>query len=252
MFDCNRAQLRVNATPSLAHRWRSRLSEVARACLPQSCALCAAPSSALVCADCASGLATIGTGCPVCALPLGHGIRCGRCLAHPPAYDRTVAAFVYAFPLDRLVQSYKYRGRLACADWFARTMLERRDGAPAADAIVAVPLSPSRQRARGFNQALEIARVLSRHTGIPLDGDAIVRMRDTPPQADLPWRDRARNVRDAFACTRSLAGMRMLLVDDVMTTGASLDEVARTLKRAGAAYVENWLVARTLPPAGDA
>ena len=206
----------------------------------------------LVCRNCASSLATIGAGCPVCALPLAQAARCGRCIAHPPAYDRTVAAFVYAFPLDRLVQSYKYRGRLACADWFARTMLERRAGAPDADAIVAVPLSPSRQRERGFNQALEIARVLARDTGIALDAGAIVRTRDTPPQADLPWRDREQNVRDAFACKRSLSGKRVLVVDDGMTTGASLDEVARTLKRAGALHVENWLVARTLPPAGAA
>lgn len=118
--------------------------------------------------------------------------------------------------------------------------------------MVAVPLSARRQRERGFNQALEIARVLARRTGIPLDARAIVRTRDTPPQADLPWRERAMNVRDAFECLRPLAGLRVLVVDDVMTTGASLDELARTLKRAGAAHVENWLVARTPPPGADA
>jgi ComF family protein len=202
----------------------------------------------LVCAACTASLATIGAGCPVCALPLAQRGPCGRCLGHPPAFDRTIAAFVYAYPLDRLVQSYKYRGLLAYADWFANAMLERCDEQPVADVVVAVPLSAGRQRERGFNQALEIARALARRSRIALAAEAIVRTRDTPAQAGLPWRERARNVRDAFACIRPLTGMRVLVVDDVMTTGASLDEVARTLKRAGALHVENRLVARTLPP----
>ena len=101
-----------------------------------------------------------------------------------------------------------------------------------------------------LNQALEIARPLARRTGIPLLSGAVIRLRETPPQASLPWADRATNIRGAFACTTELTGLRALVVDDVMTTGASLDEFARTLKRAGAASVENWVVARTPPPGG--
>lgn len=167
---------------------------------------------------------------------------------HPPAFERTDAPFLYAFPLDRLIQAYKYQGLLACARWFAAAMLSSRPDDARADLLVAMPLAPSRQRERGFNQSLEIARRLSGETGIALSPGAVVRVRDTRPQADLPWDDRSRNVRGAFEATTDLAGKSVIVVDDVMTTGASLDELARTLKRAGAARVENWLVARTPAP----
>ncbi|MEO8134433.1 MAG: ComF family protein, partial [Betaproteobacteria bacterium] len=149
-----------------------------------------------------------------------------------------------------LIQDYKYHGALAYAAWFAEAMLARYPAVPCADLIAAVPLARLRQRERGFNQALEIARHLSRRTGIRLATDLVVRVRETPPQASLPRRERGHNIRDAFACATDLRGMHVLAVDDVMTTGASLEEFARTLKRAGAASVENWLVARALPPSG--
>ncbi|MEO7760924.1 MAG: ComF family protein, partial [Casimicrobiaceae bacterium] len=231
---------------SFAHGWRTRLAGVAHSALPQACALCAiASGTSLVCADCARSLPPPGACCPACALPLVGGSRCGRCLAHPPVYDRSVAAFVYAFPLDELIQSYKYQGMLACADWFADAMFERRESHPAADVMVAMPLSRSRQRERGFNQSLEIAKPLARRLGIRLAAAAVTRERDTPPQASLPWRERTANVRGAFACHEDFSGRRVLVVDDVMTTGASVDELAHTLKRAGACHVENWLLART-------
>jgi ComF family protein len=236
---------------SMARGWRERVVGMLRTTLPQTCALCAAPTgTALICAACAGALPRLPQACPRCALPSGDGNLCGQCLAHPPAFDRSFAAFVYAFPLDRLVQSFKYRGTLAYAGWFAQAMLERRAEPPAADVLVPVPLARGRQRERGFNQALEIARPLSRWTGIPLAPAAARRVRDTPPQAALPWSERAQNIRGAFECAVDLTGRRVMVIDDVMTTGASLDEFAGTLKRAGAASVENWLIARTLPPAG--
>ena len=220
-----------------------------RTTLPQCCALCAAPSgTALICAACTAAMPWQPPACPRCALPSTHGGTCGHCLCDPPAFDRSQAAFVYAFPLDRLVQSFKYHGALAYAGWFAEAMLERRAQPPAGDVLIPVPLAHARQRDRGFNQALELARPLARRTGIPLAADAAARIRDTPPQASLPWAERARNIRGAFTCSIPLAGQHVVVVDDVMTTGASLEEFARTLKRAGAASVENWLVARTPPP----
>jgi len=249
----------LNPTPSAAPGFRGRLRDrllgFAHKALPQTCALCAMPcATSLLCAGCAAALPRMGPACPVCALPSTRGEPCGRCLAHLPAYDRTTAAFIYAYPLDQLVQSYKYRGMLACAGWFAGAMLESRAAPPIADAMVAVPLAKSRQRERGFNQALEIAKFLARHTGIPLLAAAVERTHDTPPQASLPWRDRAGNVRGAYACAQpdKISGRRLLVVDDVMTTGASLEELAKTLKRAGAVHLENWLIARTLPPSDPA
>ena len=239
---------------TMAHGWRDRIVGMVRSALPQACALCAAPTgTALICAACAGLLPRVPQSCPRCALPstqnsAQHGQVCGQCLADPPAFDRSQAAFVYAFPLDRLVQAFKYHGTLAFADWFAQAMLERRTGRADADVLIPVPLARGRQQERGFNQALEIAKPLSRWTGIPLLADAAIRVRDTPPQASLPWSERAQNIRGAFACDVVLTGKKVIVIDDVMTTGASLEEFAKTLKRAGAASVENWLIARTLPP----
>jgi ComF family protein len=189
----------------------------------------------------------------VCALPTPSGAVCGQCLAHPPPFDATLAAFAYAFPVDRLMHAFKYHGRVALAEWGAAAI--RAERATRANALpqrlIAVPLSRERQRQRGYNQAHEIARVLGRELSIPLVRGGVRRDRSAPPQAALPWSERAKNVRGAFACELDLKGLTVAAIDDVMTTGASLAELARTLKRAGATRVENWVVARTLPPGMD-
>ena len=221
-----------------------------RALLPQSCYLCAAPSrSALLCRACHATLPRLSaTGCPLCALPTRDGSVCGRCLQRTPAFDATVAVHPYAFPVDELVQALKYGGRLALAEWAAEGLCAALSGRdPAPEILIAMPLSPARQRERGYNQAREIARILARRKAMLLARRGAIRIKHGPPQATLPWSERAKNVRGAFACELDLAGKSVALVDDVMTTGASLDELARTLKKAGAARVENWVVARTLP-----
>lgn len=228
-----------------------RAMAAARRALPQRCELCAGSSgSDLVCAACTRDLPRLGAGCPVCALPTDSGVVCGSCLAHPPAFDATTAAFVYAFPVDRLIQAFKYQGRLALAHWCAAAILAERESRPRPDPdlMVALPLSLERQRERGYNQAAEIARALMARTGVPLLGSGVRRVRAAPPQATLPWSARAQNVRGAFGCEVDLSGRRLAVIDDVMTTGSSLAELAKTLKAAGAATVENWVVARTLPP----
>jgi ComF family protein len=199
-------------------------------------------------------LPRLSCACPVCALPTSGGGVCGHCLNDPPAFDATIAAFSYAFPIDRLIHSLKYQGRLALAEWCADAILARRERADAGISsrphrLIALPLAVERQRERGYNQALEIARVISARTGIPLLPRGLLRVRATPPQAALPWTERAKNVRGAFACNLDLSGLTVALIDDVMTTGASLAEAAKILKASGAASVENWVVARTLPPA---
>ena len=133
--------------------------------------------------------------------------------------------------------------RSAAAVLAERARLERSDP----DRLIALPLSIERQRERGYNQAAEIARLAAARTGIPLLSAGVRRVRAAPPQAVLPWAARERNVRGAFACDADLAGLRVAVIDDVMTTGASLSELARTLRAAGATRIENWVVARTLP-----
>ena len=163
----------------------------------------------------------------------------------------TVAAGAYAYPLDRLVQALKYEHRLSLAHPLGHRLvvaIERSLGSTKRpDAVVALPLAPPRQRERGFNQAIEIARVVARRVAMPLES-GLVRTGNGAAQASLPWAQRRRNVRGAFACSRSFDGRHVAIVDDVMTTGATLESAANALLQAGAARVDAWVVARTLPP----
>ncbi len=175
---------------------------------------------------------------------------CGDCFVSPPPLRHVVAAFRYAFPVDRMVQALKYGGQLAVAsclgDALAYAVLQQRmPDVAVPDIVIAMPLAVARQRRRGFNQAGEIARRAARALDLRCES-GLRRVRDTPPQASLPWAARARNMRDAFAATRRFDGKRVALVDDVMTTGATLHAAARVLRQAGAASVDAWVVARTL------
>jgi ComF family protein len=220
-----------------------------RHALPQRCLLCTAPAAAKpVCADCYTHLSWLtATRCPQCALPTSDGSFCGACLSHPPRFDGVSAAFVYAWPLAPLIHHYKYAGNLALAHLLAQALSARLTGG--VDLIIPMPLSPQRLRSRGFNQALEIARVVSRLTGVPLAASACRRVRDNAPQASLPWKERARNIRGAFVCDADLSGKHVAVIDDVMTTGATLNELARNLRKAGAVEIRGWMVARALKQA---
>jgi ComF family protein len=207
-----------------------------------SCFLCRGAARGLLCADCDAELPRLDAGrCPRCAAASPQGAVCGRCLAHPPAYDATVAAFSYAFPMDVLIHALKFRGELALAPYLGKILFQQ---VKATDLVIPVPLSKKRLRERGYNQSVEIARALGR----PLETALCTRTRDTPEQAALPLAERQRNVKGAFACARRLDGKSVAVVDDVMTTGATLGELAATLKAAGAARVENWVLARTPAP----
>lgn len=216
------------------------------ALLPQSCLLCSADSGGeLLCRDCRDSLPRLATlRCPVCALPTPGGETCGECLKRPPHFDASLAVFVYAFPLDKLVQQLKYAHRLAIADFLAGEL--SRLNFPPADLLLPLPLSARRLAERGFNQAVEIARPLARALKIPLRLDGCARVIDTAPQAMLPWKERRKNVRHAFECSMDLAGRSVMVIDDVMTSGATLDEFARVLKDHGAARVTAVVVARAL------
>jgi ComF family protein len=217
--------------------------------IPPACLLCGARSTRPLCPGCHADLPWHRQPqCPQCALPTPDGQLCGACLKHPPAFDHSHAALAYAFPLDRLIPRLKYHGQLAIAPVLGECLAEAVSAAPRPDRLMAMPLHASRIRERGFNHATEIARVVASQLGLPLDLDNVRRIRDTPPQMGLKHDARRRNVRDAFACSDGVQAQRIALVDDVMTTGTSLDELAATLKRAGAREVSCWVVARTLPP----
>jgi ComF family protein len=214
---------------------------------PQRCLLCGAASEPdLLCIACDAELPRLPPAlCRVCALPITGAEICGACLNRPPHFDRVSAVFAYRFPSDALVHALKYGGNLAVArilgEALGRTVASER-----ADLIVPMPLSAQRLRARGFNQAHEIARAVGRATGIPVAAGICRRVIDTAAQAALPWKERARNVRGAFVCDADLSGRTVAVIDDVMTTGATLDEFAKNLRRAGALEVHGWVVARAL------
>ena len=227
----------------------SILAAAADALLPQDCLLCGAQDAAgLLCESCAAELPWLprlpAALCPVCAETAPGGAICGQCIRSPPHFDATFAAFRYAFPIDKLVHALKYGHRLAIAGFFAQAL--RNVPAPVADLIVPLPLSAQRLAERGFNQSIEIARPVARTLGLPLLLDGCTRPIDTTPQAMLPWKARRDNVRHAFECAVDLTGKSVIVVDDVMTTGSTLDEFARTLKAHGAAQITNLVAARAL------
>ena len=213
--------------------------------LGHDCALCGARGGLeLLCEGCAAGLPELPEHCPRCALPSPSGSLCGSCLAAPPHFDETTALWLYEFPCDRLVQALKYRAWLGLASFFARRLAPL---APrAVDLLVPMPLHPERLAQRGFNQALEIARSLAARTGVAIEPRAVHRARNTVPQTELPYDERAKNIRGAFASRLDLSGKTIAVVDDVMTTGATLNELAMVLKRSGAARVHNLVVARAV------
>jgi ComF family protein len=176
-----------------------------------------------------------------------ESLTCGRCLRAPPAFDAALAAFEYRFPLDRLVHRFKFAGDVAVGRWLGRELARRVEGT-GADLLAAVPLTRARLAARGFNQALEIAREVGRETGIRVEPRALSRLRETTPQPGLGAQARRENLQGAFRCDARVAGLEVALVDDVMTTGATAQAIADALKAAGASRVSVWAVARTPRP----
>lgn len=251
----------------LPFRRRTRLLPILRllrrlgdALLPGCCALCGADAASPICNRCRSlatgSPATQGSAhlsrCRQCAVELTTpDPLCGRCLSQPPAFDASFAATRYAPPVDLLVHALKFRAQLPLANAFAQWLLETMaaQASVSGDLLIAVPLSAERLAERGFNQAQEIARPLARAMQLPLLSDACVRVRDTLPQSGLALADRRDNMRGAFAVMdcQAIAGKRLLVVDDVMTTGHTLDALAACLKRHGAASVTNLVFARTPP-----
>lgn len=225
----------------------NRRLKLGQSLLPQNCLLCGAESAEMaLCRACLAGLPRLpDRRCPSCALPTTDAELCGACLRRRPEFDSVACALVYAFPVDTLIQALKFNANLAVAKILAGLLMETLHDVP--DLIVAMPLSQQRLRERGFNQALEIAKVVARERNIPIAIAGCRKTRDTPPQTALPWKERAKNVRGAFACDMNLAGKKIAIVDDVMTTGATLNELAATLRKSGASEVCGWMAARTLP-----
>lgn len=219
---------------------------------PGSCLLCRSrlPWGEDLCGDCRGTLPRIENACPACAAALPDdspgGLSCGRCLQTPRMFDRARAAFAYAPPVNRLIQDLKYHRRLDLARVLGGHLAGHlaAQALPNPDLVIPVPLHRSRLRERGYNQALELARPVVKRLGLALDAGAVERVRPTPPQTELSYDERKKNMRNAFRARRRLDDRRIAIVDDVMTSGHTVEELACCLKRAGAKEVEVWVVAR--------
>jgi ComF family protein len=221
-----------------------------RVLLPPCCLLCGGRGAGVrdLCAGCIADLAANTPSCPLCALPLATPApACGACLARPPPFAAAWVPLRYTHPLDLLEARFKFHADLAAGRVLAEQLVEcaRRDAPVLPLLVVPVPLHGGRLRARGYNQALELARPLARALGVPLRHDVLLRTRSTPAQTGLDAKMRRRNLRGAFAVAPGFAWPDHVAVfDDVMTTGATLHEAARTLRRAGVARVDAWALAR--------
>jgi ComF family protein len=220
------------------------------AVLPPHCLLCGQAGSTRrdLCNACAADLPRNSMCCPRCALPLeAPASLCGECLQAEPPFASARAPFVYAPPLDVLLTRLKFGRDLAAGRVLSELWLTavREAPLPIPQALIPVPLHGDRLRERGYNQALELARPLARALGIALRHDVLVRSRATSAQSNLDADARHRNLRAAFAfVAEAKPPAHVALFDDVMTTGTTLRECARTLVRAGVARVDVWAVAR--------
>ena len=217
--------------------------------IPKNCVLCGIATDRDLCKPCYNQLPQLPINhCPICLWPVPTAEVCGTCLKKPPAFTRTIAALRYTFPVDALIHSLKYQTNLAIAPILADLLIARLETIEKIpDIILPMPLHPIRLRERGFNQAMEISRTIAKQMGITLLPDSCSRIKHTPPQTGLPWNARQKNIRKAFSCKIDLTGKHVALVDDVMTTGATLNELAKILRKQGAAEISNWVIARTLP-----
>lgn len=231
----------------LRRSWLNISAIIERTLPAQPCVLCGSMShDGLWCHACDCTLPYLDVAhCPVCALPTPHGEICGHCLNHPPRFTRTSAVFSYAFPLDKLIHALKYGEQLALAQAFSEKLAQRIGRAALPDYVIPMPLHPAKLRERGFNQSLLLAATVARRLDLKLLHDACQRVRDTPPQSVLPWKERKKNMRNAFRCDMDLIGKRIALVDDVLTTGASLNALAEAVRKRGAVEINAWVVART-------
>lgn len=219
-----------------------------RVSLTQPCMLCGSMSrNGLWCQACERALPYLQAPlCELCALPIPNGSVCGHCLSHPPKFNRSTAVYAYTFPISRLIQNLKYGDQLALADALAARLSLKIEKGPLPDFIIPMPLHPNKLRERGYNQSILLAKILAKELRIELLDHACERVRDTVSQSTLPFKERGKNMRNAFVCHVDLQGKTVALIDDVMTSGASLNALAAAVQTRGAIAVHACVVARTI------
>jgi len=238
----------------LAKKVNSCLKNIQNTLFPGVCLLCgdACVTSLSLCEGCLADLPYPHSCCHRCAAPLPVAGVCGQCLRHPPAFERVVSLFDYLPPVDSLILGLKFHGKLAGARLLGDLLAEqlKHSVAHLPECIIPVPLHPVRLRSRGYNQVLEVARPLSRVLGLPLDARSCRRLVATAEQSSLDVRARRRNVQGVFSVAANLGARHVAIVDDVMTTGNTVQALSRALLASGVARVDVWVCARAIlaPP----
>lgn len=218
------------------------------------CLLCHAKSDTphTLCSFCLNDFPIIKESCYQCGIPFPLDKEtplCGKCLTHPPDFDKTTSLFYYEPPITQLILQLKFEGHLINARLFGELLIQKMwEEKTRPDCLLPVPLHPTRLKERGFNQAIEIARPIAKQYQLPLDTHSIQRVKATLPQATLSAKERLKNVQNAFESRCSLKGLHIAVIEDVITTGYTLQVLSATLKRAGAQRVDLWSIARRLKP----
>ena len=226
--------------------------------IKQPCLLCEQSTDAErpLCSDCETELPWLGPHCQTCAIPLpASGLTCGACMRRPPSFERVEVPWRYAFPIDSLITRFKHQARWPLGrllgDLLAQHLSHAFDeGLPRPDYLLPVPLAKQRLRQRGFNQAEMLADWLSKTLALPVASHWLLRPLDTPAQQGLNAATRKRNLRKAFTVLpcATIKGKHLALIDDVLTTGATAEAIARILLKAGATRVDVYCLARTPKP----
>lgn len=213
---------------------------------PLQCHFCEAQSGRAICSSCEKYLPWNEPACRACAAPLTAGALCASCLAQSPPQDKAWTAFRYEAPIALQIVELKFHGKLIPSRVLGVLMAEKlaARAEPLPEMLIPVPLHWRRLQRRGYNQSQELARELSARLSLPLCADLARRLSPTREQTALTAADRRRNVRGVFSVSKAVAGRRIALLDDVITTGATVAELARSARKAGAAHIEVWAAAR--------
>jgi len=228
------------------------LKKIINLLLPNQCILCQANSerSLSLCLDCEKELPWNDKACPRC----GKGITsidqslCGICLSHPPPYHGCIAAFRYQAPISDWISGMKFHDKWHYSQilgkLFAKTLQRTLEKKDYPELIIPVPLHQKRLRKRGFNQALEIAKPIAKLLNIPIDIKSIQRIKNTQPQSELSAKDRCSNIRNAFKINTKIKASHIAIVDDVITTGNTINEFTNIVKKNGVQRIDVWACSR--------
>lgn len=216
---------------------------------PLQCLNCQKASAKAICPSCFNQLPWLRDGCYICGnaitgKPASKNI-CGKCLTTPPFFDHTIAALRYQEPISHLLTQLKFSEKLNNVSILSNLLLAKVNQEALPDLILPVPLHKKRIQHRGFNQALEISKKLSKQLNIPVDTTAIKRVKNTTPQSSLPAKHRQKNIKNAFELIQPIKAKHIAIVDDIVTTGNTVNELARMIKKQQDCYIEVWCVART-------